>query len=351
MSGERPPPYEPPAGLQSLGLTAAEDTAYELLVDRRPSTLNQLATGWLRTEDLHSVLAGLEAKGLVHQLPGVPARYCAVAPDIAVDALLFDNEQQLRRARAQADRLVALYREQTTRTEPGTVIEVISGSRAIQRRLTQIQRSARHEVRCLDKPPYVDLDGTADIEADLLANGVICRTIYEGASVEQPEALPGIERLIGAGQQARVLPKLPMKLVLSDDRFAVLPLQHVAGITQATMIVHPSGLLEALGNLFEGLWQNALPLDLPTTGAGPSRPDRTTADDQRVIALLLSGLTDEAIARQLGVSYRTAQRRIATMIERLGVRTRFQAGVQAALRDAPRPEDGNAPAEPRGYAT
>jgi DNA-binding CsgD family transcriptional regulator len=100
----------------------------------------------------------------------------------------------------------------------------------------------------------------------------------------------------------------------SDDRFAVLPLQREAGTTQATIVVHPSALLDALGNLFEGLWRRAFPLDLPTTDAAPSQRDRSTADDQRLTALLLSGLTDEAIARQLGVSYRTAQRRIAALI-------------------------------------
>jgi DNA-binding CsgD family transcriptional regulator len=328
---ERRTSSEPPAGLQAVGLSAAEDAAYEMLVDRSPSTLHQLTSCWNRPEDLGSVLADLRTKGLVTQLPEEPARYSAVAPDIAVDALLLDGEQQLRRARAHADRLVARYRRQAVRDQPGTIIEVVSGNRAIRQRVTQIQRGTRNEIRCLDQPPYIDLEGSIATELELLASGVSCRTIYDGVSVEQPEALPGIEQLTLAGQRARVLPRLPMKLYLSDDRFAVLPLQREADLTQAAIIVHPSALLEALGNLFEGLWQHALPLDLPATA--PSRRGRSTADDQRIIVLLLSGLTDEAIARQLGVSYRTAQRRIAALIERLGVQTRFQAGVQAALRE------------------
>jgi DNA-binding NarL/FixJ family response regulator len=56
------------------------------------------------------------------------------------------------------------------------------------------------------------------------------------------------------------------------------------------------------------------------------------AQRQRLIALLLSGLTDQAVARQLGIGYRTAQRRIAALMAELGASTRFQAGVQAALR-------------------
>jgi len=45
----------------------------------------------------------------------------------------------------------------------------------------------------------------------------------------------------------------------------------------------------------------------------------------------LSGLTDEAIARQLGLSHRTVQRRVAAFMADLGAHTRFQAGVKAAL--------------------
>jgi DNA-binding CsgD family transcriptional regulator len=263
----------------------------------------------------------------VRRSPEEPARYSAVAPDIAVDALLLEGEQQLRRARAHADRLVARYRRQAERDQPGTIIEVVSGNRAIRQRVAQIQRGTRDEIRCLDQPPYIDLEGSIATELELLASEVSCRTIYDGVSVEQPEALPGIEQLSLAGQQARVL-----------------PLQREADLTQAAIIVHPSAPLEALGNLFEGLWQHALPLDLPATA--PSRRGRSTADDQRIIALLLSGLTDEAIARQLGVSYRTAQRRIAALIERLGVHTRFQAGVQAALRETAHTKESAGPAGP-----
>ena len=49
-----------------------------------------------------------------------------------------------------------------------------------------------------------------------------------------------------------------------------------------------------------------------------------------MLKLLDAGLKDEAIARQLGVSMRTARRRISSLIAKLGVGTRFQAGLEAA---------------------
>jgi DNA-binding NarL/FixJ family response regulator len=55
-----------------------------------------------------------------------------------------------------------------------------------------------------------------------------------------------------------------------------------------------------------------------------------------LLGLLVAGLKDETIARQLGVSLRTVQRRIAALMHELGARTRFQAGVAARDRLAGR---------------
>jgi DNA-binding NarL/FixJ family response regulator len=43
--------------------------------------------------------------------------------------------------------------------------------------------------------------------------------------------------------------------------------------------------------------------------------------------MLATGLTDEAISVRLGISTRTIRRRLAAIMRRLGVRTRFQLGV------------------------
>jgi DNA-binding CsgD family transcriptional regulator len=160
---------------------------------------------------------------------------------------------------------------------------------------------------------------------------VSCRTVYERASIEALDGLPSIEELIRAGEQARVLPTLPMTLYLADDRFAVLPL-HGEPAADAVIVVHRSTLLDFLAKLFRDLWQRALPLDLAAAQPATSRT-RSTTDEKRLIALLLSGLTDEAIAHQFGVSHRTIQRRVAALIDDLNVHSRFQAGVQVAIRE------------------
>ncbi|MFI7691251.1 hypothetical protein ACIBQ6_19425 [Nonomuraea sp. NPDC049655] len=161
---------------------------------------------------------------------------------------------------------------------------------------------------------------------------ITSRIIYERDFIDRLGALRLIEEMAGAGRLARVLPSLPMKLYLVDDRFALLML-HYESPDSAALLVHPSGLLEALSRLFEGTWERALPMRLTGSREAPQ-------DDERLIALLLTGLTDEAVARQLGIGYRTAQRRIDELMARLGAHTRFQAGVQAARSHArSTPED------------
>jgi hypothetical protein len=336
-----------PGALGAAGLTPDEEAVYELLIDGSPATAARIASLGaaigLRADQLPALLASLEAKGLVTRSDG-PARYAAVAPEAALDVLLVTAERQLLRARERAGELdQAFQRRRAAGETPPAVVEVVTGQRAVQQRHAQIQRAAWHQMRCLSKPPYFDPPGSVTAQRELLERGVTSRMIYEREFVDRLGALRLIETMVGAGQQARVLPSLPMKLYLMDDRFALLLLRHHPDDpdADAALVVHPSGLLEALSRLFEGLWQRALPLRLrpPAPGAAPPARTRPSAhDDERLIALLVAGLTDEAIARQLGVGYRTAERRIANLMSRLGAHTRFQAGVQAAFRHPPPPE-------------
>ncbi|WP_306216054.1 response regulator transcription factor, partial [Actinoplanes sp. RD1] len=54
--------------------------------------------------------------------------------------------------------------------------------------------------------------------------------------------------------------------------------------------------------------------------------------ERRLLALLASGSTDAVIAKTFGWSVRTVQRHLHELMERLGARTRFQAGMEAVRR-------------------
>jgi DNA-binding NarL/FixJ family response regulator len=66
----------------------------------------------------------------------------------------------------------------------------------------------------------------------------------------------------------------------------------------------------------------------------------------RALALLITGLTDDAVARRLAVSRRTVQRAVRDLMDAAGARTRMQLGHRAACVGLPLPDLPSA-VEPR----
>lgn len=231
--------------------------------------------------------------------------------------------EELERARLAASGLLEEFRRGARRDHSTELIEVITGREAIYQRSVQLLYSAREEILMFDKPPYV---GPTDepIEFELLARGLRWRAIYAPEAFGMPDRLDQLRRLRQAGEQARISPGLPMKLAIADSRLALLPLTTDASEDEQAILVHPCSLLTTLTTLFEILWERGIPpSDLDSDRA--CDPD----SDHALLMLLAAGTTDEAIARRLGVSLRTARRRLARLMRQHNVQTRFQLGLIA----------------------
>jgi DNA-binding NarL/FixJ family response regulator len=70
----------------------------------------------------------------------------------------------------------------------------------------------------------------------------------------------------------------------------------------------------------------------PVRDNAPMQEKQLDRRDARILSLLSDGRSDSTIARESGVSLRTVERRVRSLMDRLGAKTRFQAGVQAARR-------------------
>jgi DNA-binding CsgD family transcriptional regulator len=316
------------SALEELGLSDLEESVYLAVLDRPRSSPDDLAgvCGASRPKVNHA-LANLQELGLVTRLAGAPAVYLPVRPDLAVGVLLRQREERLGQVRVVLGELTERFQASTRADSPDELIEVIRSPEAIHQRWLQLQRSARTEVRVLDKPPYIDAGNPA--EPDLLGTGVRYRTVYDRAALDHPGKLAGIWEAAAAGENSRIAPAVPIKLFIADDRMALAPLHRPQDLASA-VIVHPSALLDALSALFEGVWQRAMPL--AGFQADQALDDDVPVNDRqrRLLQLLAGGGTDESIARQLDVGYRTVQRQISTLMEQFGVHTRFQLGLRAA---------------------
>ncbi|MEI7058763.1 helix-turn-helix domain-containing protein [Nocardioides sp. CCNWLW239] len=160
---------------------------------------------------------------------------------------------------------------------------------------------------------------------DNLAKGVPIRVVYDTGVMANRAALATVEQCVSAGEQARVLPGVPWTMFVTDHA-ACLTLDAPGAEVPVRAFTRSPDVLSALRHAFESWWNMAIPvsLDIPDLDA--------PADDRRLLTLLSAGLTDHAIARELGVSERTVRRRITRLQAVLAGHTRFQLGVQAARR-------------------
>ncbi|GAB1640091.1 hypothetical protein [Krasilnikovia sp. MM14-A1259] len=321
--------------LDALDLDPVEQAVYELLVDGPPQAAADLVASLSVDADvLRRTTESMVAKRLITRVPGRPSRYAAVSPAFAFEQLFTAQERALTQAREYVEQLLARFHQAAGGRDPAELVEIVTGRPLIRQRWVQLQRSAREQLRVVDKPPYaLPARDNVATESEMLAKGVRCRALYDSAGLlEHHDLRTDVEACIGLGEEARVMNNAPTKLGLIDDQAAILPLEPAPAQLESMVIVHPSGLLEALGALFEHLWRQALPLRLSSPGEQTHRADQPTPDELRLLSLLASGATDEAIAAQLGLAHRTYQRRLRALLDRLGANTRFQAGMHATLR-------------------
>lgn len=317
--------------LDGVGLGEAEERAYRLLL-RVPSLTAREIAAQLEAPQGASRRAAdaLVEIGLADADDGSPARYTAIDPRIAIPALVRMRQSELSRTSAALPSYAAEYQERMLRTEPQRLVEVLDGPGAISERVSTLLRSAEEEVLAFDEPPYVggSSSGNSD-EHDILARGVSVRAVYASEALNIDGKADDIRDLVERGEKARVVPHVPLKMVLVDRRAAVIPLTARAESVRTTaVVVWQSRLCDALIELFEATWERATPV-FSRVAAGESDME---AIDRELLSLLNAGLKDETIARQLGLSERTVRRRVADLLGRLGATSRFQAGARASAR-------------------
>lgn len=315
--------------LAGLGVSATEEATYRALLRTGPSTLARVAErANVSTEALRRLVPSLEELGLVSRLPGRPLRLTATPPGVAIDALAARRQDEVASSRAAASVLMAEEAIHSAE-RPEELLEVVTGGEAIARRFYQLHEAAQHEVLGLVKPPFaIDLSQPNVAQEAAMRRGVTVRCIYTPSAFDQPSMPANVQRATAKGEIVRVA-EVPTKLTIVDATFALLPLTSHEVSVESALVVHSSALLDALVSLFEALWRTAAPVDLSLATPAAARPDVV---EQDIVSLLASGMQDEAVARQLGVSARTLQRRLQTLFDQLDSRTRFQAGFRAAVR-------------------
>ncbi|WP_428950557.1 hypothetical protein [Streptomyces sp. cg35] len=279
----------------------------------------------LGADVVRTALEHLHVWGLVEhdRTGGMPQ---AVEPGMGLSRVVRAWDAALDEVRASAQEVAERWRRgRGSRSDP---VEILERGDAGPAAFDALQRAARDEVLIFDRPPCVSPDRFNAVQVEMMRERQVqYRTVYAHAALATEEGEGSVRAAVSAGELARTTDRLPMKLVVVDRRVAVIPLEQQEQSSHRAVLVRPCALLEALLELFESVWARALPL--PLTEALPARPS-VPAEDEQLVRLLVSGLTDAAIARALGCAARTVQRRIARLMETSGSVNRLQLGIHLA---------------------
>ncbi len=320
--------------LQSLGLSAPAEAVYQAMLDHPAHGVAALAAHLgVPVGQVHDCLDELVDLMLVRASSEHPGQMCAVSPEVGLANMLAREEAdmaarqaQLAASRAAITRMVADRAE--TRTAHG---ERLLGMDAIQRRLDILGRNTTTELvgvhpGASQRPE--DLAAGREGNAEVLARGVTVKSLYQDAARNDPHTTAYAHWLLSLGSEVRTAPVIPQRLVISDRAQALVPIDPDDTRRGALHVTEP-GLVRALQELFEQAWATAVPLgaartDDPGTGL--------TDTERELLRLLGTGLTDDAAGQRLGLSTRTVRRHMASVMERLGATSRFEAGIKAAQR-------------------
>ncbi|MEV6106967.1 transcriptional regulator TrmB [Streptomyces sp. NPDC051940] len=320
--------------LDVLGLEPEDERVYRALLGRPDSTavlLSDLLA--LSRAHVEKALSRLVEWGLATS--AADGRFTAAPPAMALGALISQRRDGLRMAERALVTFAEEHRAAMTGGSISDLIEVVTGVDAIRHRFLQVQQAARTQVRTFITAPFVALppdENTAEPMA--LDRGVRFRAVLDRAVLAEPGIVHDAIESVRNGVQLRVADHLPMKLVLADADLGLVPLAVTPVGEPGAVLLHRSGLLDAMDALFETVWRAAHPLELAGTGGGAeptveSGPQGPTDLDRRILALLLAGVTDLTAATQLGLSPRTLHRRLRHLMDISGVGTRMQLGAHA----------------------
>ncbi|MFC3495915.1 hypothetical protein [Glycomyces rhizosphaerae] len=316
--GEPPETRRPPG---PTGLDLEAERLYRLLLSRTDASVSQLAAeAGLEPAGAREALMGLVEDGFVTMV--ADSRFRAVGPDTVLGGRIASQLGEVLGEYEALRELMEIHRAGPGRAEHGDW-EVVTGPVAIRSRLRQLKGGAERILRTFVRPPMVLPVPEEALHEELQARGVRHRILFDRTVLDIDPYADYLRHALASGDEVRFAKRLPIKLLVVDDRTTVL--EESGGGRPKAIITGSRSIVELAGALFDQLWSTGI----PATSGGASA-ERLDEDDAVLLGLLIAGLTDQSIASKLGIGLRTVQRRVRELMDLADVDTRIQLGWHAA---------------------
>jgi sugar-specific transcriptional regulator TrmB/DNA-binding CsgD family transcriptional regulator len=323
--------------LRDLGFDPVQENVYRgLLADPQCDVAALAALARTSAEAVRGALAGLVELGVAEVSASAPSGVTPGDPEVAIGELIERLEHEMLRrqrdiggTRAELSGLTAL-RNRLRQDGPSVEVELVSDPEQVRERLAELcffTRSSVCSVQPARSTSAVARQEASRLDSRSLRRGVDMRIIYDTSLLREERNRARLGERAAAGARIRVRPGPLRRLIVLDERVAVVPVDQADSLRGA-LIVRQPGLVRELSARFTQQWEEATDLH----DAGATASGEPADGDCAVLRMLAAGMTDELVARRVGVSVRHLRRRIARLMEQLEATSRFQAGATAARR-------------------
>ncbi len=291
-------------------------------------TETEARAGWDELREL-----GLLRPGLL------PDEVDSVAPDTALIGLLTRQRETLRAQRDElaaivesAESLMERYRPAVLRETAEIEVELVTKENRRRHFMQDFDATITGSASSMHPGPLPRSEVLVhSLESDvaLIERGVHVRAIYNQSINSAPRQRKFLSDLTATGVEVRLASQVPFDLLIADTHTALLPAvpEDPGG---PAVIVRGPALVRSYLAMYEDVWLRATPYQSRAEVGGTDVEGELTEQHRTTLRLLANGLTDERIARKLGVSLRTVSRLVSEIMRHLQADSRFQAGVLAA---------------------
>ncbi len=316
--------------LTPLGFSRREEEVYRAILRHSGDTLTHIASlSGSSQRQFERELSRLVELGLVEVVDGAVV---AAPPHGPLNRLITEKAQRLRAVSEQIESLRSLLpvfsQEHVAEDQEGEPVigKVIEGGH-VSAILREVAQESSGDLLWLRPDQWQITAGmqTDDLVREFTALGRRSRAIYPARVLElSPETVQARTEL---GEEVRIIARVPSRMAIMGDGGVLVP-ERWGVNNERRLLIRQQSVVMSMHQLFERLWERALPV--PGLGAGQFQ--KFSRERTLLLQELAVGAKDEQIARSMGLSLRTVRRRVADLVDELGVESRFQAGVEAARR-------------------
>ncbi|MHA6757550.1 LuxR C-terminal-related transcriptional regulator [Streptacidiphilus sp. PAMC 29251] len=315
--------------LTTLGIDSVAESVYLAMVAQPHAEIPKLAEQ-LDESDMVIGRALERLSRLSLLVPGDGSTgWLPVEPEVGFASLLArqqadlaQHQLQVEESRLEVAQALATHGRRPQGQVPG--VEWLSGEAAVWQRVADLADGCQEETLSLGPTERLTesvIEASRPVDETVLRRGARSRSILLESARNDNSAMPYLRWKMESVGGVRMLPSLPVWMILIDRQYVVVPVANGRAV-MGGLVCTAESIISAFAALFAKLWREALPL----TEARPRTRGLLSLQEKHILRLWAQGLTDASAARQMDVSLRTVRRLSDKLTDRFGAHSRFQLG-------------------------